>query len=111
MIKHAKKVVQKMAAGGKDSDNLFVIGGNTFEPASRSYGVLSDIHVFQLRDAFYKYCSVTGGGLFSAVAGEPRGGWTCFTPFVYSRERFASSPTTCLVCALFLYSSFEEPGR
>ena len=51
------------------SENLYVIGGNTFDRTTRRFGVLSDIHIFQLRDAFYKYCSVTGAGLFSAVAG------------------------------------------
>ena len=52
------------------SENLYVIGGNTFDRTTRSFGVLSDIHIFQLRDAFYKYCSVTGAGLLSAVAGK-----------------------------------------
>jgi len=45
------------------------MGGTTFDRSAREFRVLSDIHIFQLRDAYYKYCSVTGAGLFAAVAG------------------------------------------
>ena len=51
------------------SDNLYIIGGNTFDTTKKEFKVLSDIFVFQLRDPYYKYCSATGVGLFSAVAG------------------------------------------
>ena len=51
------------------SDNLYIIGGNTFDTTAREFKVRSDIFIFQLRDAYYKYCSATGAGLFSAIAG------------------------------------------
>lgn len=51
------------------SDNLYIIGGSTFDSTAKEFKVLSDIFIFQLRDPYYKYCSATGAGLFSAVAG------------------------------------------
>jgi len=51
------------------ADNLYIIGGNTFDRTAREFQVLSDIFIFQLRDPYYKYCSATGAGLVSAVAG------------------------------------------
>ena len=51
------------------SDNLYIIGGNTYDRTSKTFHVLSDIYIFQLRDAYYKYCSATGAGLISSVAG------------------------------------------
>ena len=51
------------------SDNLYIIGGNTFDRAVKEFQVLSDIFIFQLRDPYYKFCSATGGGLCKTVAG------------------------------------------
>ena len=35
-----------------------------------SYASLSDFYTFRLRDPFYRYCSATGAGLKSAIAGQ-----------------------------------------
>jgi hypothetical protein len=48
------------------SDNLFILGGTT---TGNRFTVLGDMHSFQLRDPYFKHCSATGGGLFTAVAG------------------------------------------
>jgi len=51
------------------SDNLYIIGGSTLDLIEKEFKVLSDIFIFQLRDPYFKYCSATGAGLQTAIAG------------------------------------------
>lgn len=64
------------------ADNLYIIGGSSFDARSREYSVLSDIYIFQLTDPYYKYCSATGQGLLATRAGV-------LTPFyIQCRDAF-----------------------
>jgi len=52
-------------------DNLYVVGGTTYDSTTKTFGELSDTYLYQMRDPFYKYCAATGSGLRSAKAGVP----------------------------------------
>jgi hypothetical protein len=41
----------------------------TYNAKTKEYTSIQDVFVFQLRDPFYKYCSATGAGLKTAMAG------------------------------------------
>jgi hypothetical protein len=41
-------------------DNLYVVGGASWDSATKTYGELDDVYLYQLRDPFYKFCAATG---------------------------------------------------
>ena len=85
------------------SDNLYIIGGNSFDSVTNDFIVLSDIFIFQLRDPYYKYCSVTGAGLFGAIAGIS-------TPFyIQCRDAFGE-PASSAAFEVDITGKEGQPG-
>jgi hypothetical protein len=41
-------------------DNLYVVGGASFDSVTKTYGELDDVYLYQLRDPFHKFCAATG---------------------------------------------------
>ena len=84
------------------SDNLYIIGGSTFDSASQQFKVLNDIYIFQLRDPYYKYCSATGSGLQAAVAGRK-------TPFYLQCRDAFGEPSASASFAVDIVGQEQQP--
>ena len=85
------------------ADNLYVIGGSTFDVTAQEYKVLSDIFIFQLRDPFFKYCSATGAGLYNAVAGVS-------TPFYIQCRDIFGEPANSASFQVDITGKEGQPG-